>query len=174
MKKPGFPLSTLALVAIMVGALFMVSKQVTPPPAMPPVEAITPASVTVEPKKESTAEDKAKQADQMKKMKKYYEDKMKKEAEDKVKEMKAQQDVMRKSVAMGKETGQKPSRYDPTNTNIDAKYFGDMPMGSEGIKATDQAVALATAAKEKLRQEAAAKEHKNKAPDSTSATPTSK
>ncbi len=167
MKKPGLPLSTIALVAIMVGALYMVSKQVTPPPALPPVEPVTPASATMAahgnetaaPIKEPTAEERKKEAEaQSAKMKAQYAQQAKERDEQQAAQHKAMEAAQNKAQLKGKDI----SRYDPTNTNIDSKYFSDMPMGNEGIQKTDEAVALVTAAKEKMRQETAAKGEKSK------------
>ena len=162
MKKPGLPLSTIALVGIMVGALYMVSKQVTPPPALPPAEPITQASATVDdhkhdaapPQKEPTAEERKKQMEaQAREMKKHY-------AQEK-KEQDARQEAAHKAMEASNEKaklkGQDITRYDPAGTTIDGKYFGAMPMGQEGIEETDKAIAVIEAAKVKAEREAAAK-----------------
>ena len=177
MKKPGFPPSTIALVVLMVGALFMVSKMVTPPPAAPP--PVMPASATTEtpapqgdpghgepghvhgqdegkkPDAAAAKSDPKKEQKQQEQMRKFYEDKMKNENKQKMIEAQAQATV-REKMKLTPEGGKKPPKYDPSGTNIDSKFFTEMPMGDQGIEATDKAVAQAEVIKAKMRQVEAA------------------
>lgn len=192
MKKPGFPPSTIALVVLMLGALFMVSKTVTPPPAAPP--PVTPASATTEtpaPKadpghgepghvhgddedhgaqKPDVAAAKPDPKKQQEEMKKFYQKKMAEEKKQREIAEKAQADV-RARMKFKPESGTKPLKYDPSSNNIDSKFFTEMPMGDQGIEATDKAVAQAEVIKAKLRQAEAAKKAAQKSEQPKQATP---
>ncbi|GEM_PF-6239684 len=178
MKKPGFPPSTIALVVLMFGALFMVSRTVTPPPAAPP--PVLPASATTEtaapqgdpghgepghvhgkgegekPNATAATPDPKKQKEQQEQMRKMYEQKIKEENAQKEIDAKAQAEVQ-KRMGQTKADGKKLPKYDPTNNNIDNKFFTEIPMGDTGIKVTDEAVAQAEAIKTKMRQTEALK-----------------
>jgi hypothetical protein len=185
MKKPGFPPTTIALVVIMFGALFMVSKMVTPPPAAPP--PVTPASATettapkgdpghgepghVHGKGEGETPDAAKpdpkQAkEQMDKMRKAYEQKMKDDEKKRQEEAKIQAEAKARMSKI-EDPAVKPSKYDPNSTNIDSKFFNEMPMGDQGIQETDQEVAKAEVLKAKMQKiEAAVRAEKSGKPKS--------
>lgn len=182
MKKPGFPPSTIALVALMVGALFMVSKTVTPPPAAPP--PVTPASATTEtaapstdpghgelghkhgehgdekPGAAATKPDLKPQKNQREEIMAYNKKKLEEERQRKAIDQKAQDEV-KKRMMVTNEDGVKPLKYDPSNNNIDSKFFTEMPMGEQGIELTDRAVAEAEVIKAQMRKAEIAAKAKN-------------
>jgi hypothetical protein len=116
MGKKGFSATTFVLVAVLIGALFMVSKSVTPPPAAPPppVNEPTAAPPKAQPKLDPKAQKEEMQA-QMKRMMKLH---------------------------AGDSKRPKPA-FNPDSIEVTADYWKQANMGSAGEAALREKVARA-------------------------------
>lgn len=159
--KKGIPVTTVVLVVFLLGALMMVSRMVTPPPAAPPVE-VTPAQVQEQ--KADHKEDMEKYRQQMAEEANKYRQQAEDAKQRKKLEDQAVREIQQKALAQGKTAPSKP--FNPDATDVSGDFVKMMPMGAEGGKATDEAVANARAINQRTQELAdAAKANASKKDD---------
>jgi hypothetical protein len=130
MGKRGFSATTFVLVAVLVGALFMVGRTVIPPPPGPPEPPKRPEGMSQEVVSKQNAENAAKQTEMMKK-------KM-------MEHMKATKYKRPASELQGKK------KFDPSQIEITSQWTHDRVMGDAGNKQMEIMVAKAKAAQKTL------------------------